>query len=923
MCRYGTALGSLLLLLPVLLLHVAYGHVRLTFPPARYPALDFLDSARTPPPCGVPKPAIDKGIRTSIASGSTFNITWFTAFPHHGGYRIEVLNDKEEPITVLTSTDAQFVSENDTTQDSQTVTLPEDLECSNCAIRLLRQATEWGADYQLFSCADVNIVKTPGPDTCLGHGMRKNGTCECDRLYSGLACQNADECWADHDCGVNGKCQEVSSSEYPQRRCYCKSGFYGEGCLKRSDARVKASEFDESLYQLREVGEDKNRIYWRIVDDEIEVVLKFPGQSWVALGWKPQTQDKTCASIGQYSPAEVTGTPEPAAEPGAGGATAEPEPTAEGSPHPEPGAEPEPSAGTNATSSDLPSLPQRPIVTVPVGVGNVTEIACTGANEAFSTCPEFNRLCEASCEWTTNPDTVPGCPRACGAPRCVCNEGFVRATNANDSCVPFNDCALPSGSGASANVSTAFPSSGNGSVCAGNSTWAECGIACEPTCENMHDTAPCPAVCEAPACTCADTYVRHNGQCIYWGDCPEMAELSSGTPAPSVELETAPFTVNNTAFTSNVPLNVEIPIVSTPIPAGGQNLSCGLNETINECGTICEPDCDTIFTRKQCEICGTPSCSCIQGYARFEGQCVYWGDCPLDVSGLETAPTSTGSPSDSPLNIVPITQPTVKAVSSLPTTSEARTTGGGRPTSAGRTNSSAAFSSKTATRPATLPSINAPPQIVKSAETEATDATGAPTAPGAPVAGHSEVVGDVCYGDWRWPAGCRDCDYRVSWNYLDDTDEIEFSIETRAPTNWWTGIGFSSTGTMTQADMIIVKSQNGALSLHDMYSEGYTVPRDDADQNVYTPTVIGTHVNGVLRAQFTRKRDTGDTVSDHRFTDATCYKFLFPVSGGRLDENGQISKHITTPVVSEKKVCVRSCVKPQTTKGIYACLNAV
>lgn len=62
----------------------------------------------------------------------------------------------------------------------------------------------------------------------------------------------------------------------------------------------------------------------------------------------------------------------------------------------------------------------------------------------------------------------------------------------------------------------------------------------------------------------------------------------------------------------------------------GQNLSCGLNETINECGTICEPDCKTIFTRKQCDVCGTPACSCIQGYARQDGNCVYWGDCPLE-----------------------------------------------------------------------------------------------------------------------------------------------------------------------------------------------------------------------------------------------------------------------------------------------------
>lgn len=31
------------------------GHITLTFPPARYPPLDFLDTARTIGPCGVPK----------------------------------------------------------------------------------------------------------------------------------------------------------------------------------------------------------------------------------------------------------------------------------------------------------------------------------------------------------------------------------------------------------------------------------------------------------------------------------------------------------------------------------------------------------------------------------------------------------------------------------------------------------------------------------------------------------------------------------------------------------------------------------------------------------------------------------------------------------------------------------------------------
>ncbi|VDN83646.1 unnamed protein product, partial [Brugia pahangi] len=181
------------------------------------------------------------------------------------------------------------------------------------------------------------------------------------------------------------------------------------------------------------------------------------------------------------------------------------------------------------------------------------------------------------------------------------------------------------------------------------------------------------------------------------------------------------------------------------------------------------------------------------------------------------------------------------------------------------------------------------------------------------------VVGDVCYGDWRWPPGCRDCDYRISWNYLDDTDEIEFSIETRAPSNWWTGVGFSPTGTMVEADIIIVKSRNGELSLHDMYSTEYGVPREDSKQDVYTPTVIGTHVNGVLRVQFTRKRDTGDRKADHHFSETNCYKFLFPVSGGRLEPNGQLSKHINIPHVSENKICIQSCTAPQNLQAVGSC----
>ena len=42
----------MMLLYVLLLAGAAYAHVRLEYPPARYPPVDFLDTARTVGPCG-------------------------------------------------------------------------------------------------------------------------------------------------------------------------------------------------------------------------------------------------------------------------------------------------------------------------------------------------------------------------------------------------------------------------------------------------------------------------------------------------------------------------------------------------------------------------------------------------------------------------------------------------------------------------------------------------------------------------------------------------------------------------------------------------------------------------------------------------------------------------------------------------------
>ncbi|KAK5967511.1 hypothetical protein GCK32_014683 [Trichostrongylus colubriformis] len=344
----------------------------------------------------------------------------------------------------------------------------------------------------------------------------------------------------------------------------------------------------------------------------------------------------------------------------------------------------------------------------------------------------------------------------------------------------------------------------------------------------MYDTAPCPATCEKSACTCADNYVRHEGTCIYWGDCPDIDSHFHDGPS-----------TNHTVEIMHVPsASVDVPMqarttstTSSTITSSTEHLKCAINETVVECGRVCEADCVSIFTRSDCDDCGSPACACMQGYARNpQGICVYWGDCPVNNSAATTSTTTAST---------------------------------------------------------TRKKVEKPTKL--------------------------KVGGDVCYGDFRYPTGCSDCDYKLSWNYVEDSDDIEFSLETKLMQNSWTGLGLSKDGSMVNADMMIVKSFGGVLSLHDMYSHGYGAPSKDQQQDLFTPNVIGTHANGVLRAQFLRKRKTGDK-NDKSFMNE-CWKMMFPVTGGKLDESGNITAHIETPLVTETEVCIRSCREQKADNG--------
>lgn len=76
-------------------------------------------------------------------------------------------------------------------------------------------------------------------------------------------------------------------------------------------------------------------------------------------------------------------------------------------------------------------------------------------------------------------------------------------------------------------------------------------------------------------------------------------------------------------------------------------------------------------------------------------------------------------------------------------------------------------------------------------------------------------------------------------------------------------------------------------------------------QNIYN--ISGRIENGVTTLEFQRKRDTTDR-NDLAFTEDKCLYLMFPVVGGRFNAvNKKMSKHEQTPVVTDARICIKSC----------------
>jgi hypothetical protein len=82
---------------------------------------------------------------------------------------------------------------------------------------------------------------------------------------------------------------------------------------------------------------------------------------------------------------------------------------------------------------------------------------------------------------------------------------------------------------------------------------------------------------------------------------------------------------------------------------------------------------------------------------------------------------------------------------------------------------------------------------------------------------------DLCRGQWSWPAGCTDqsCLYILHWELDEATDSVLFSLENRPAVSRkmprgspiWSGVGFSPSGTLLDADMIVLANEGDKPAL--------------------------------------------------------------------------------------------------------------
>lgn len=147
---------------------------------------------------------------------------------------------------------------------------------------------------QIVSCADVEIVKVPSTSDSIAAALvaeknTSNTDGETPEADSDDHTLRLAECSKDAECGKGGQCLEGG--------CFCQLGYFGRNCLKgtinsctdiksnASESKSTIADIDLNAYKSYTFAGDR-RVHWRVDDaeKELELVLRFPADSWLAFG---------------------------------------------------------------------------------------------------------------------------------------------------------------------------------------------------------------------------------------------------------------------------------------------------------------------------------------------------------------------------------------------------------------------------------------------------------------------------------------------------------------------------------------------------------------------------------------------------------------------------------------------------------------
>ncbi|XP_067947435.1 DBH-like monooxygenase protein 1 homolog [Watersipora subatra] len=106
--------------------------------------------------------------------------------------------------------------------------------------------------------------------------------------------------------------------------------------------------------------------------------------------------------------------------------------------------------------------------------------------------------------------------------------------------------------------------------------------------------------------------------------------------------------------------------------------------------------------------------------------------------------------------------------------------------------------------------------------------------------------------------------FNVSWTVEGETITFTVTCETTG----WVGLGFSPSGSMADADIIVAwVADDGSSYLLDMSATSNSLPIKDTSQDVRLISAL--EANGITRVQFQRKLDTCDDNEDNIITSST------------------------------------------------------